>query len=300
MWPFFKFRFQCNLFACPIPDRIVPWAVSLTTSKCTEPTHRLLLAESVKNHTRNFTMCLPPMFGRSNLEHAQRFIEWVELNRILGANHFTVYNYSIGKDMNHVLRLFEKRGLIEIVQWELPMDGIYYYAEHAAINDCLLRNRFKSKYVINSDMDEFVIPHKKDTLTWNDMLQYLSKESAYSFRSAFFHNPKDVKNIALVDKKVPRNISKLITLTNFIRDKEFQRGRVKYMVNSDSAQRIGIHNAYDLRWGRQLTVDPSVAFIHHYRTDQIKDVTYDTTVYDKYANSLSKIKNIYQEFYEND
>ena len=240
------------------------------------------------------------MFGRSNPEHAQRFIEWVELNRILGASHFTVYNYSIGHDMNHILQIFEKRGLIEIVQWELPMDGIYYYAEHAAINDCLLRNRFKSKYVINSDMDEFIIPHRKNVLTWNEMLQYLSDENAYSFRSVFFHNPKDVKNIALADKIELKNSSKLITLTNFIRDKEFQRGRVKYMVNSDSAQRIGIHNAYDLRWGGQITVDPSVAFIHHYRTDQIKDVTYDTTVYDKYANSLSKIKNIYKEFYEND
>ena len=241
------------------------------------------------------------MFGQNKLEHAQRFIEWVELNIILGANHFTVYNYSIGQDVDRALRLFEYRGLVEVVQWELPMDGIYYYAQHAAINDCLLRNRFRSKYVINSDMDEFIIPHGQDIFTWNEMLQKLPQESAYSFVSAFFHKPEDVEHDdAFVDKIVRRNTSNLLTLTNFIRDNEFHRGRVKYMVNSNVAQRIGIHNAYDLRWGRQLTVDPSVAFIHHYRTDKTKDVTVDTTVYDKYARYLSKIENIYKEFYEND
>ena len=243
-------------------------------------------------------MCLPPLFETTKLEHAQRFIEWVELNRILGANHVTVYNHSIGQDMDRALRLFEKKGLVEIIQWKLPMEGIYYYAEYAAINDCLLRNRFKSKYMINSDMDELIIPHGRDIFTWNEMLQQLPQESANSFVSAFFHRTEHLKKVSIVDKTVRKNTSNLLTLKNFIRDKEFNRERVKYMVNSDTAQRMGIHNAFDLRWGRQVTVDPSVGFMHHYRTDQIKEVTVDTTVYDKYSSSLSNIVNIYKEFYK--
>ena len=233
------------------------------------------------------------MFGRSKLVHAQRFIEWVELNRILGANHFTVYNHSIGKDLNYALRLLEKKGFLEIVQWDLPIDA-FYYAEHAAINDCLLRNRFKSKYIINSDMDEFIIPHGENILTWNEMLHQLPQASAYSFVNAFFHNPKDVKQL------VWSNTSDLVTLKTFIRDKEFNSERTKYMVHSSIAQRILIHSAFDLRWGREITVDPSIAFIHHYRTDRIKNVIIDTMVYDKYASSLSRIKNVYKEFYRND
>ena len=145
-----------------------------------------------------------------------------------------------------------------------------------------------------------------------------------------------------------KNTSILSTLKNFIRDKEFNREHVKYMDNSDSAQRMGeggkggpflaspsafspfflrlspfslplspfslppflpspspfrpsrmgIHNAFDLSWGRQVTVDPSLVFIHHYSTDKIKEVTVDTAVYDKYASSLSNIGNIYKEFYK--
>ena len=61
-----------------------------------------------------------------------------------------------------------------------------------------------------------------------------------------------------------------------------------------------IHYAFDLRWSREINVDPSIAFIYHYRTDQISHVTVDTTVYDKYASSLSRIKNVYKEFYRNE
>ena len=242
-------------------------------------------------------MCLPPLFNVKTLEHAQRFIEWVELNRILGANHFTVYKHSIGHDMDRALRLFEKKGLVEIVQWDLPMKEIYYYAEHSAINDCFLRNRFKSKYIINSDMDEFIIPHGRDIFTWNEMLKLIPQESAYSFVSAFFHTPEALEKASVKYSQLLKSNSSLLTLNNFIRDKEFYKTRVKYIVNSETAQRIGIHNAYDLRWGKQITVDPAIGFIHHYRTDQIKEVTEDTTVYDKYASSLSNIVGIYKEFY---
>ena len=244
-------------------------------------------------------MCLPPLFNVTKHEHAQNFIEWVELNRILGASHFTVYNHSIGQDMDHALRLFEKKGLVEIIQWSLPMEGIYYYAEHAAMNDCLLRNRFKSRYIVNNDMDELIIPHGRDIFTWNEMLQQLPQESDYSFVSAFFHRTEDLKNVSIVDKTVRKNTSNLLTLKNFIRDKEFYRDRVKYMVNSDAALRMGIHVVFELRWGREVTVDPSIAFLHHYRTYKIiREVTKDTTVYDKYASSLSNIVNIYKEFYK--
>jgi hypothetical protein len=58
---------------------------------------------------------------------------------------------------------------------------IHYFAQLAALNDCLYRNMYVSKYVVFQDLDEFIIPRKQ--LTWTDMLQNLPKgHAAYMFR----------------------------------------------------------------------------------------------------------------------
>ena len=266
--------------------------MSLTSTKCTVPINSFLLSAPIKEQIYNFTVCLSPLF---HVNDSQRFIEWIELNRILGANHFLVYNHSVGLEMDRALRIFEKKGFVEIVPWSLPMgEDIYYNAQHAALNDCLLRSRFKSKYVINNDMDEFIIPHDIAALTWNDMLQHIPYNSAYSFRSTFFPVPEyyQGKTSRSADTKLEE---KLITLSNFKRYKEFDV-RVKYIVRSETAQRIGIHNAYDLRWGRQVTVDSAFGFIHHYRTEKNKTIETDTTVRDKYRTALLHMMKSYTEF----
>ncbi|VDN45409.1 unnamed protein product, partial [Gongylonema pulchrum] len=56
-----------------------------------------------------------------------------------------------------------------------------------SINDCILRSRGHTRYLISADLDEIIVAHKEDSLLkLLDKLEMLSKESrAFVIRSSF-------------------------------------------------------------------------------------------------------------------
>ena len=191
----------------------------------------------VRNNTLsqlfNFTMCLAPLFKLDQHKQAHRLIEWVDINRLLGADYFVVYNCSITTDVDRVLRMYMRDNIMEVVQWPLPINGfleeakigvpeIHYFGQQAALNDCLYRMKFISKYIINTDMDEFIIPHHSGIVSGRDMMRYIPKKSniIYFTTSVFvikFHSTNvtdDSQNIEPYE---------ILVLSNFHRDSNFLR-----------------------------------------------------------------------------
>lgn len=130
-------------------------------------------------------MCLSPVFGAP--VSPENFVQYFEFNRLLGAELFIVYNTSMtSREMNAIARLYEGKGLAKLVQWTLPhgVEGnstVWYYAQVAMLNDCYLRNKHSSRYIVTTDLDEFIVPLNHSS--WNEFLKHEEKACEYNIRS---------------------------------------------------------------------------------------------------------------------
>ena len=65
-----------------------------------------------------------------------------------------------------VLQVLENEGLAEVHPWNLHLYGmdLFYVAQFSAIQDCLYRHLWSSKYLLFGDVDELFVPRKRPTL----------------------------------------------------------------------------------------------------------------------------------------
>ncbi len=56
-----------------------------------------------------------------NFSDAQALAEFFEMNRILGAEHFTVYTHSITDSVSKVLKEYIREGVAEVVDCKMPI-----------------------------------------------------------------------------------------------------------------------------------------------------------------------------------
>ena len=257
---------------------------------------------------RNFTVCTTPLNYRYNRAH--ELIEWVELNRILGADFFTLYNYTTGPDVDNVLNFYIKQGILEVVPWKLPMGvntwpktntpvEIHYFGQLAASNDCLRRNRDRSNYVVVLDLDEFIIPRKE--LTWRGMMKRLPDSGAYVFCNTFFREDWNDTTVNFDDKDKAVKF-KLNTLLKLEREtKIFSHNlRSKYIVKPNSVETLGIHQTWRMAGNQKIhKVSNQDALLHHYRNwenpfDKVPR-TNDRVVLDKFGPDLiDKVSNMWK------
>jgi len=133
------------------------------------------------------------MFGK--LDNVFDLVEFIEVNRVLGAQKFQLYVQSVGPRVASCMRVYARRGIVDIQPWILPSDiagGTYYHGQVMAINECLYRMMYLSKYVISQDLDELIVPKSSDN--WSSMVNNINKDTrkdvrriaSYSFRNRFF------------------------------------------------------------------------------------------------------------------
>ena len=212
---------------------------------------------------RRFGICVPPLFGNIAAETLAQFIE---LTKLLGAQHFYFYAHNVRKDVEKVLRYHERNGTATVIRWVLPMetiDRVWYHGQLLAINDCLYQGMSAFKYLAFNDVDEFIVPHAQ--FDWNTLLRAAQKDpqlsaakcSGYSFQSAFFDRFLTDDN----DNRVAYN------LASDLRTKAFSRIRSKVIVESRKIFELGIHHISKPIIDRYqpCPVKPDLAFVHHYR-----------------------------------
>ena len=243
------------------------------TSSCKEPILPVYDVKASNNDEKNFSVCVSPL--NNNYSRAYELIEWIELNRILGVQYFTFYNYSVANNIGHVLSYYTKRGIVEVLPWNMPLsvkdpEEIHYYGQLAALNDCLYRDRHKTKYIAFIDIDEFIIPKRDDDYTWSEMLKHLPSVSSYGFRNVFFRRNLDSLQPGSDYNKAARKY-RLITLAKVQRDKFIfpMFWRSKLIVNPKKVETIGIHNIWEFKPGEEfsdtLTIAEDIGLLHHYR-----------------------------------
>ena len=295
-------KYSFYIMSCPIPDDVLQHYLTAGQSNITiiESKHSAESAivlpvlnnkQTIKDDV-TFAMCIPPLFGNI---HVLRFVEFIELSRILGSEHFTFYDHGVSQDIKTVLQFYEKARIATVLPWKLPVTSIWYNGQSAAIGDCLFRNMYRYNFVAFNDIDEFILPHKGEA--WEDMLKFIHLNSTilpedtavYRFRSSFFTPMNGRSNLT----QFPNTYKLFISQNNTYRTAKVSNVRTKLLVNPTKVFEIGIHHLSKPIDDKFVTlnVDPQVALVHHYRKcDASYDMscamfTEDTTAW-KYMTSL--------------
>lgn len=176
----------------PIPP---PESVSIMTYPGGNATNKLIVRnlEINKNDVLDdFAICVKPIHFEYN--NINEIIEFIELNQIIGVKHFTLYNHTVGSNVDCILKNYVDKGKVQILPWKLNIESqkeIRTEGLFAALNDCLYRYMYQYKYVLMIDLDEFIVPHSNHTL--NELVAFLKtkaderKIGAISFQNAFFY-----------------------------------------------------------------------------------------------------------------
>lgn len=192
------------LLSCPLTEPLYgPSVVSVVTQPCDNPTNAFLLKPLKDyNEKRKFTICVKDMKFHKDI--SQSLIEWIETNKILGADMIDVYVDEVTRATEEVLLHYQDRGYVRLFHipikyksnrslWQRRRDHIITY------NDCLYRNIRQSEFVVPLDVDEVILPKIADT--WPELIIRLahngwdsSQYSSIIIQNIFFFDfMQDVK-----------------------------------------------------------------------------------------------------------
>ncbi|XP_077334411.1 beta-1,4-galactosyltransferase galt-1-like [Lithobates pipiens] len=189
--------------------------MSFSSTNSTKTIHELLF--EVKNRppppiSSNFTVCISTLYG--NYNNILQMIQSIEMYKILGASRVTIYNTNCSQDVDKVLRHYIDEGTLEVVPWpidhhlhtakgwrysKVPTAEVGYFGQTAALNDCLYRNMYKSKFVLLNDIDEIILPIKD--WDWSSLMENLQNKypdtSVFRIENHIFPNSVNISGFDL-------------------------------------------------------------------------------------------------------
>ena len=91
--------------------------------------------------------------------------EWIEYHRMVGAQHFWLYNDKSHDDWQYVLKPYIDEGLVELIDWSGEESSFRSERQVSAYKDALSRAKGKSSWLALIDVDEFLLPKFDRTVT---------------------------------------------------------------------------------------------------------------------------------------
>uniref|UniRef100_A0A8C1DGZ6 Glycosyltransferase family 92 protein n=1 Tax=Cyprinus carpio carpio TaxID=630221 RepID=A0A8C1DGZ6_CYPCA len=160
-----------------------------------------------------------------------------------------------------VLDYYEKNGFVEIIPWTITKHinvsrgweinkspgRLHYFGQIPALNDCVYRYMYQSRYVALHDMDELILPIK--VKTWTELLPQL--EDMLNYEQDKWKNIQGV-NILNYINRVPNPPN---YFSNF-----------KIIVNPRLVLKATVHGLLDSVNGKPLVwVSNSIAHMYHFK-----------------------------------
>uniref|UniRef100_A0A087XJ73 Glycosyltransferase family 92 protein n=1 Tax=Poecilia formosa TaxID=48698 RepID=A0A087XJ73_POEFO len=205
-WDHFGFPYGTADVSCPLPPACqAPTHVAVTSAAIRNPDEADLEFLEVQNQKAltvfpyNFTSCFSTMYNYTNI---LQLVQTVEMLQLLGVNRIVIYKTNCSNETQRVLDYYTDKGLVEVVPWSLskylkvsrrakpdqdPGD-IHYFGQIPALNDCLYRFMYRSKYVALHDPDELILPQTVDS--WSQLLPLLEKrhgaDRCFNFENNWF------------------------------------------------------------------------------------------------------------------
>ena len=143
----------------------------------------------MKNNKRKYKVTICAIFKNE----AMYLREWIEFHRIVGVEHFYLYNNNSNDEYLRILDPYIEKGIVTLVDWP------YQQAQMEAYNDCVKRFKLESHWIGFIDIDEFVVPNEMDTI--------------YDFLKAYKYYPAVVIYWRVFGSsgKIKRDVKRLVT-----------------------------------------------------------------------------------------
>ena len=284
-WGLNKIGSQPYLISCknPLP-LIIPSSVSLVENQCDEAKNKLDIIYNLpkSKSKKSFAVCVKELEFMD--DQSKMIIEWIEILSLLGADKIFVYVIEIHPNMMKTLRFYEKQGKVKIEMYKEP-EGLpsrnqsltqWLQKELISLNDCLYKHMYEYDFLTPLDIDEIIVPERKNDKNWNDLMITVNQKAkenrkepyaAYTIRNIFFLS--DNKHEGEIQPEVPADmffLQKVYRAANFsgvgIGSKSFQSTElVLTMHNHFPLECVG-KNYVDF-----LYVSEEDAKLQHYRRD---------------------------------
>ena len=219
----------------------------------------------------NFTVCLHKALY-DNYGWPELLVEWIETNRIFGAQKFIMYYYNHSESLKPYIEYYKRKGILEYRSWPLHHADkkiSMYKAQVSVINDCIYRSQYKSKYLALIDPDEYLVPTQHDN--WMDLINAspCQSEPGIMFRNHIFNlnlpadreysQNKTLSQIRL--DSLGHTVRKNFSWPCFIRTKLIVRPEL--VIDGDT---------HVTHIGADCCLPTSLGALHHYRswTDSVK------------------------------
>lgn len=301
----FNFPYGTTDLLCHVQDAKDPKYVSLYLAD--DPAPIFLKIQNIDEQVNelepkfqyDFIICISAMFSAYN--NVLQFIQSLEMYRILGAKKVIIYHTESSQQMKKILSYYIGLEIVELIPWpitsflnvsrgwhypEHPGD-LHYFGQTAALNDCIYRNMYKSKYIVLNDLDELIVPVNHQN--WPEMLDYfLSVDpniNVFIFKNHVFPTTPQDKTNHLTPKEwtsVPG-----VNIVHHVYREPNQPDEInptKMIINPRSIVKVSVHVPLEFM-GNQYEVPNDFARLCHYREPKQKDLDRGFLIED---NILSK------------
>ncbi|XP_013782021.1 beta-1,4-galactosyltransferase galt-1-like [Limulus polyphemus] len=270
-----KIGLTSKSFLCSIPfgyhKKILSVSLSFSSFQNSKWINVHHIPNSMKPEAQGrIAVCTPPFYNYINDTYL--LAQFLAFHHVVGIDHFTFYDFQTNQKIRDLIHRLSENGFPIVLLpwsafWKVSIPLSHYreggHAHLTQIQDCLYRHMHHYEYVIDLDMDEFLVPYENKTIT-----QILSNFSsctvcgAYRFRQSIFclkfpsmtdaHN--DFQSLMTLEKV----FGKPLGLKNW-------PDYLKYIVRPETVVYGGIHKVWEMLPNKsEINVDRGI-LIHHYR-----------------------------------
>ncbi|XP_038549429.1 uncharacterized protein LOC119883035 [Micropterus salmoides] len=302
----FGFKYGTADIMCPVPsDCETPSHIAVTSAA--DDSEDKLDKEffEVKNQKSNsgsfpynFTLCLSAMFDFTNVLQLVQSLEMVQL---LGVNRVAIYKTNCSSEAQRILDYYTHKGLVEVIPWSLsrflnvsrgwlPEHGpgdLHYFGQIAALNDCVYRYMYQSRYVALHDIDELILPQTVDS--WLELFPLLQKKydhECYIFENNVFPSTNFSPPTSKLLWNNVTGVNILAQLYHIPLNEKTKYDDYKIIVNPRGVFSATVHGLLssqnDCSW-----VDRNIARMYHTRAGTKTELKPDQLIYDDRLLSYS-------------
>lgn len=217
------------------------------------------ITSGIKGYTYDYAIC-------AIFQNEARFMkEWIEFHKIVGFQHFYLYNNLSTDNYLEVLDPYIKKGEVDLVDWKLTKipgrNDIKW--QNLAYIDALDHMRGKVKWAAFIDLDEYLFPIKVDQIA--------------EFLAPFEHDDKLAGVLAKWNMFGHSNIEcvpahgLLTELLIMYNPDDLQTNFTKTIVRPERVRTYNtMHNAVCIRGFHTTIIDKDKIIINHYWTGDMK------------------------------
>lgn len=280
-------RYENNDFSLKYANIITSFYPNITSIKVNEIEIPYFHINKVK-YKYNFTVCISSIKNQFNATTILN--QTINIYKKIGISHIILYFGDISKESYDIIKYYESTGFLEIHYWPqlIMLQYIRNFGQIIKMNDCFYRSYYNSKYIVNTDIDEIIVPKKYNQLS--ELISFY--EHKYKKCQLFFFlNKIFPKKIGFIDNEIKINRNNYFNVSpitdcdifNLTLSCKATDNSRKYIVSTKFIEAMRIHNVIGNDINHCYVYDKD-GFSHHTRyislkiINECKKLSHDYTI----------------------